>query len=68
MACVDSVSQMTNSATWFDRARVSENPEIAWTVFPCYDTDEYNSNITKFREGDWAMFRKSIASSEQQEE
>lgn len=61
MASVNSVSQMTNSATWFDRACVGENPETAWTVFLCYDTDEYNSDITKFHEGDWAMLRESIS-------
>ena len=61
MASVNSVSQMTNSATWFDRACVGENPEIDWTVFLCYDTDEYNSDITKFHEGDWAMLRESIS-------
>lgn len=61
MASVNSVSQMTNSATWFDRVCVGENSEINWTVFLCYDTDEYNSNITKFHEGDWAMLRKSIS-------
>ena len=65
MASVNSVSQMTNSATWFDRACVGENPEVAWTVFLCYDTDEYNSDITKFHEGDWAMLRESIAPSAQ---
>lgn len=65
MASVNSVSQMTNSATWFDRACVSENPEVIWTVFLCYDTDEYNSDITKFHEGDWAMLRESIAPSAQ---
>ena len=65
MASVNSVSQMTNSATWFDRACVGKNPEVAWTVFLCYDTDEYNSDITKFHEGDWAMLRESIAPSAQ---
>lgn len=60
MASVNSVSQMTNSATWFDRSCVGENPEVAWTVFLCYDTDEYNSDITKFHEGDWAMLHESI--------
>ena len=65
MASVNSVSQVTNSATWFERACVSENPKVAWTVFLCYDTDEYNSDITKFHEGDWAMLRESIAQSAQ---
>lgn len=60
MASVNSVSQMTNSATWFDRACVGENPKIDWTVFLCYDIDEYNSDITKFHEGDWAMLRESL--------
>lgn len=65
MASVNSVSQMTNSATWFERACVGENSEVTWTVFLCYDTDEYNSDITKFHEGDWAMLRESIAQSAQ---
>lgn len=63
MVSVNSVSQMTNSATWFNRTCVGENPEVAWTVFLCYDIDEYNSDITKFHEGDWAMLRESIAPS-----
>lgn len=61
MASVNSVSQMTNSATWFDRVCVGGNPGVSWTVFLCYDTDEYNSDITKFHEGDWARLRDSIA-------
>ena len=65
ISSVNSVSQMTNSATWFDRACVCENPEVVWTVFLCYDTDEYSNDITKFHEGDWAMLRKSIAQSAQ---
>lgn len=60
VASVNSVSQMTNSATWFERACVCSYPKIEWTVFFCYDTDEYNSDITKFHEGDWAMLRASI--------
>lgn len=58
---VDSVTQMTNSATWFRRACCSEYPDVPWTVFLCYDTDEYNSEITKFYEGDWLMLRNSIS-------
>lgn len=65
MVSVNSVSQITNSATWFDRVCVGENPGVIWTVFLCYDTDEYNSDITKFHEGDWAMLRESIAPSAQ---
>lgn len=65
MTSMNSVSQMTNSATWFDRACVNAYPEVIWTVFLCYDTDEYNSDITKFHEGDWAMLRASITPSAQ---
>lgn len=60
MVSVNSVSQMTNSATWFHRACVGEHPEVVWTVFLCYDTDGYNNDITKFHEGDWARLRASI--------
>ena len=60
MTCMNSVSQMTNSATWFQRACVEKHPSVDWTVFLCYDTDEYNSDITKFHEGDWLRLRKSI--------
>ena len=57
---VGSVSQMTNSATWFHRACVKEYSNIGWSVFLCYDTDAYNSDITKFHEGDWLRLRQSI--------
>lgn len=63
MVSVNSVSQMTNSATWFHRACIEGYPAINWTVFLCYDTDEYNQDITKFHEGDWARLRRSIESS-----
>ena len=59
---VGSVSQMTNSATWFHRACVKEYSDIRWSVFLCYDTDAYNSDITKFHEGDWLRLRQSIES------
>lgn len=50
-----SAGQTHRSIRLFDRACVGENPETAWTVFLRYDTDEYNSDITKFHEGDWGM-------------
>lgn len=52
-----SACQTHRSIRLFGRACVGENSETAWTVFLCYDTDEYNSGITKFHEGDWAMLR-----------
>ena len=57
---VGSVSQMTNSATWFHRACVKGYSEIKWSVFLCYDTDAYNSDITKFYKDDWRRLRQSI--------
>ena len=61
MFSTNSVSQMTNSATWFERACVNNcHHEIQWTAFLCYDTNEYNSDITKFHEGDWVILRASI--------
>ncbi len=57
---VGTVTQMTNSAEWFHRSCASRHPGIPWTVFLGYDTDAYNSNITKFHEGDWARLRLDI--------
>ena len=57
---VGTVTQMTNSAEWFHRSCASRHPSIPWTVFLGYDTDAYNSNITKFHEGDWARLRLDI--------
>lgn len=56
---VGAISQMTNSADWFRRACVARH-DLPWFVFLGYDTDAYNSNITKFHEGDWARLRDDI--------
>lgn len=56
-----SACQTHRSIRLFDRTCIGENPETAWTVFLRYDTDEYDSDITKFLEGDWAMLRESIS-------
>lgn len=57
---VGTVSQMTNSAAWFHRSCVLRHSNIPWTVFLGYDTDAYNSNITKFHDGDWERLRNDI--------
>ncbi|MBQ9057919.1 MAG: hypothetical protein IJ125_01915 [Atopobiaceae bacterium] len=57
---VGTITQMTNSAEWFHRSCASRYADIPWTVFLGYDTDAYNSNITKFHEGDWARLRNDI--------
>lgn len=60
--CTDSITQMTNSATWFDRACHGLYPGIPWHVFLAYDTDAYNNPITPFHEGDWGRLRLEIIS------
>ena len=57
---VGTVTQMTNSAEWFLRSCAARHSDIEWSVFLGYDTDAYNSNITKFHEGDWARLRRDI--------
>ena len=57
---VGTVTQMTNSAEWFLRSCAARHADIPWSVFLGYDTDAYNSSITKFHEGDWARLRKDI--------
>ena len=57
---VGTVTQMTNSTEWFHRSCASRHSDIPWTVFLGYDTDAYNSNITKFHEGDWERLRSDI--------
>lgn len=57
---VNSVSQMTNSSAWFIHVCHEEHGDIDWTVFLCYDTDEYSYPISKFHEGDWRRLRDSI--------
>ncbi len=56
----NSVSQMVSGSIWFRRACAASYPEVEWTAFLCYDTDEYNSRITRFHEGDWSELRKDI--------
>ena len=57
---VGTVTQMTNSAEWFLRSCAARHADVDWSVFLGYDTDAYNSNITKFHQGDWARLRKDI--------
>lgn len=50
----NSVSNIVRGSIWFKHACVEGYPNISWTVFLCYDTDEYDAPISKFHEGDWA--------------
>lgn len=57
---VGSVDQMPNAGSWFTRVCSDGWPTVPWHVLLCYDTDSYNSDITKFHEGDWLQLRKAI--------
>jgi hypothetical protein len=54
---VGTISQITNSGVWYENRCHKEHPSLAWTVFLCYDTDDYKPDITKFQEGDWRALR-----------
>lgn len=57
---VGSVTQMTNSQTWFKRTCRDGFEKMPWYVFLCYDTDCYTGDITKFYESDWRRLRQAI--------
>ncbi len=57
---VSSVTQMTNSVTWFRLSCLREYGDTPWHVFLCYDADSYSEVITEFYEGDWLRLRKAI--------
>jgi len=64
---VGTISQVTNSGIWFQRACYEEHKSTEWTVFLCYDTDSYTADISKFHEGDWKELRNSLGSSKAKE-
>ena len=61
MNAVGTITQIHNSASWFKNKVLLTNRSVPWTVFLCYDTDNYNADITKFHEGDWEVFRKELS-------
>ena len=58
---VGTISQITNSGNWFEKRCYNQHKSLAWTVFLCYDTDNYLPNISKFYEDDWTELRKTIS-------
>lgn len=58
---VGTVSQITNSGEWFKNRCYGQFKQLRWTVFLCYDTDNYSPNISKFYDGDWKELRKNIS-------
>lgn len=57
---VGTISQITNSASWFESRCYGEHKSIPWAAVLCYDTDGYQEPITKFYEGDWKELRKRL--------
>lgn len=57
---VGTISQVAHSGTWFVKRCYQAHRPIKWTVFLCYDTDSYRTNITKFYEGDWSELRRTL--------
>lgn len=64
---VGTISQVAHSGVWFENRCHRAYPALKWTVFLCYDTDDYMPNITKFYEGDWDALRKRLAKSKTRE-
>lgn len=58
---VGTISQVINADTWFNKRCKSIDGSLSWTVFLCYDTDNYSANISKFYEGDWKELRRSLS-------
>ena len=58
---VGTISQITNSGSWFETRCFGQYEKLDWTVFLCYDTDNYTPNISKFYEDDWKELRKTIS-------
>lgn len=55
---VGTITQITNSYSWFKSKCANE--KLKWTVFLCYDTDDYQEDVSKFYEGDWKKLRDNI--------
>ncbi|MBQ9512541.1 MAG: hypothetical protein IJR58_05055, partial [Lachnospiraceae bacterium] len=58
---MNAISQVPKAAPWVNEQCIRRyGKAINWSVFLCYDRDDYRADITKFREGDWALLRKRI--------
>lgn len=61
MNAVGTITQIHNSASWFNNKAALTKGSVPWTVFLCYDTDNYNADVTKFYEDDWKEFRQRLS-------
>lgn len=60
MNSVGTITQIHNSASWFNSKVALTKKSVTWTVFLCYDTDNYNADVTKFYKDDWQTFRQKL--------
>ena len=58
---VGTISQITNTGDWFLSRCLQQHKNIKWTVFLCYDMDDYAPDISKFYAGDWKRLRDRIS-------
>lgn len=58
---VNTITQMPRAGNWFNSQCVAKYSRgHDWTVFLCYDKDNYKDDISKFYEGDWAILRQTL--------
>lgn len=57
---VGTITQISNSGKWFISQCKNKYKLYDWNVYLCYDTDDYNADITKYYEGDWKVLRKEL--------
>ncbi len=58
---VNAITQIPHSAHWFvTQCCEKHKPLSDWTVFLCYDTDDYKNDISKFNEGDWSLLKTTL--------
>lgn len=60
MNSVGTITQLHNSYSWYNSVCLAHSRSDFWTVFLCYDTDSYNSDVSKFYEDDWLEFRNKL--------
>lgn len=61
MNSVGTISQIHNSASWFNSVCIGKGQMFLWAVFLCYDTDAYHADVTKFYQDDWKEFRNKLS-------
>lgn len=56
------ITQIPQSYQWIQNVCRKKYPNLKWTIFLCYDTDSYESDISRFYEGDWKQLREKLKS------